>query len=573
MIDSAPVSPGSVNPVIPGFHPDPSVCRVGADYYAACSSFEYFPGVPLFHSRDLVAWTQIGNALDRSSQLDLRTAHASGGVYAPTLRHHDGQFWLVTTSVSTPGHLIVRSPDPAGPWSDPVRVALPGIDPDLAWSADGRCWFTYSDEGRIQQARIDPGTGAVLDGSSPIFAGSGLAYPEAPHLYEAFGRWYLVLAEGGTERGHAVSVARGPAPWGPFEGYSGNPVLSHRSTTSPVQSTGHADLVQREDGQWFALLLATRPRGGTPAFHILGRETFLTPVDWTQDGWPIPRTVVLQGGGVGAPGAGDVGDVGGVGDVGDVRDAGDVGDVREVGGAVAAAVGALEQRELPGLRQFREFREREDFGGERLGPVWVSLRRPLTEVADLSCRPGWLTLTGTGQRLDEPLVTFIGVRQRHFRCTVRAEVDASVGVGGLVLRIDERHHYALEASAGRVRCVARIGPLTQEIGAVEVGMTGVVGAGGVDVAQDGGVGASGAVVLVIAAVPDRGGFTSPGSPPDVIRLGVERSGRFELLGELDGRYLSTEVAGGFTGRMVGMYAERGTVGFDWFEYVGGDADS
>lgn len=138
---------GPANPVIPGFHPDPSICRVGDDYYLACSSFEYFPGIPLFHSRDLVHWTQIGNALDRPSQLRLPAdMPSSGGIYAPTLRHHDGRFWLIVTNVSKGGgNLIVTATDPAGPWSDPIRLpGVPGIDPDLAWDEDGTCWCTFA---------------------------------------------------------------------------------------------------------------------------------------------------------------------------------------------------------------------------------------------------------------------------------------------------------------------------------------------------------------------------------------------------------------------------------------------
>jgi xylan 1,4-beta-xylosidase len=509
------------NPVVPGFHPDPSVCRVGEDYYLACSSFEYFPGIPLFHSRDLVSWTQIGNALDRPSQLDLLATHSSGGVYAPTLRHHGGRFWITTTSMSTRGHLIVSAPDPAGPWSDPAVVPLPGIDPDLCWDDDGACWFTYTaspgdgEPSRIMQARIDPSNGDVIGAPRTLWEGTGLAYPEAPHMFRAQGLWYLVIAEGGTERGHAVSVARGPHPRGPFEGCPRNPVLSHRSTASPIQNTGHADFIETPDGAWFAVLLGTRPRGGTPGFHVLGRETFLTPVQWSGDGWPIPDPVL---------------------------DGADPADTRV----------------------------RDEFDGKRLAPAWVSLRRPPTQVADLAARPGWLTLTGSDQTLDQPLATFVGVRQQHLRFGVKALIDASTGVGGLVLRIDEGHYYSLEVGAegGRVRCIARIGPLRQEVGAYATdGIEGMDTAGGA-ATTNAADSTDSNVILCIEAVPALEGFLSPGAAPDVIRLGIERDGERIVLGELDGRYLSTEVAGGFTGRMIGMYAQSGTVAFDWFEYTG-----
>lgn len=505
-----PPAPGAPppNPVIPGFHPDPSVCRVGADYYAACSSFEYVPGVPIFHSRDLVAWKQIGNALRFPGRPGLTSAASSGGIYAPTLRRHGGRFWLATTDASAGVHLIVTAADAAGPWSEPVVLdALPGIDPDLAWDEAGDCWFSYSvfpGEGRpggIMQARIDPSTGAVLDAPRRIWSGTGLAYPEAPHLYRIGEFWYLLIAEGGTERGHAISVARGPNPWGPFEGCPANPVLSHRSTDSPIQSTGHGDLVRAADGSWWMLLLGTRPRGGTPAFHVLGRETFLTRVRWSE-GWPYPERVVAGPGGDPA---------------------------------------------------WPEAAEHDDFDAAALAPQWVAPRRPATEFSDLSARPGWLTLNRRAAEsgsptLDEPDAVFVGRRQQHLRSRVRALVDAAHGRGGLAIRIDERHHYEMEAGAGRVRCHARVGPFSQEFGAVDV--------------------PGGEVVLWIETVPTAAGFGSPGAPPDQVTLGVELAGERLVLGEVDGRYLSTEVAGGFTGRMIGLYAQAGSLACDWFAYEG-----
>jgi beta-xylosidase len=215
------------NPIIPGLHPDPSICRVGDDYYLACSSFEYYPGVPIFHSRDLVHWEQVGNALDRPSQLSLPTTMpSSAGVYAPTLRHHDGRFWLITTNVADGGGtLIVTTTDPAGPWSEPVWTDVPGIDPDIAWDDEGRCWCTYAG---VEQVPIDPETGRVLGSPRRLWSGTpGAQAPEAPHLYHIGDHWYLLIAEGGTERGHAVSIARGLAP----------AARSSRARTTPSSAT------------------------------------------------------------------------------------------------------------------------------------------------------------------------------------------------------------------------------------------------------------------------------------------------------------------------------------------------
>ena len=166
-----------------------------------------------------------------------------------------------------------------------------GIDPDIAWDSDGSCYLTWvgfgpgENESGIVQARLDPDAGRLLESPRKVWQGTGLAYPEGPHLYEAGGCWYLVLAEGGTERGHAVSVSRGSSPAGPFEPHPNNPILSHRSMAAPVQSVGHADLVETVDGDWAAVYLGVRPRGVVPGFHVLGRETYVAGISWDQ-GWP-----------------------------------------------------------------------------------------------------------------------------------------------------------------------------------------------------------------------------------------------------------------------------------------------
>jgi beta-xylosidase len=217
---------GSRNPVLPGFHPDPSVCRVSDEYFLVTSSFTYFPGVPIFRSTNLVDWTQIGNVLDRRSQLDLRRTEGGTwlGVFAPTLRYHDGRFWMITTVYTHDGlrNFFVTAGDPAGAWSEPTTLDIVGIDPDLAWDADDNCWV-HCALGSIQRHRIDDTTGAVLSGPELTWSGTGLQYPEAPHLFEREGTWYLMLAEGGTERGHGESIARGPSPRGPWEPCPHNP--------------------------------------------------------------------------------------------------------------------------------------------------------------------------------------------------------------------------------------------------------------------------------------------------------------------------------------------------------------
>ena len=490
------------NPVLPGFHPDPSVCRVGEDYYLACSSFEYFPGVPVFHSRDLVHWRQIGNALDRPSQLRLSEARSSGGIYAPTLRHHDGRFHLIVTNVSGQGNILVTATDPAGPWSEPVPLpGVPGIDPDLAWDEDGNCWCTVAG---VSQVRLDPETGRTLDEPRRVWSGRpGAKAPEAPHLYRIGEYWYLLIAEGGTERGHAVSVARGTAPTGPFEPCPANPILTHRGIEHPVQNTGHADLVQGPDGSWWMVFLGVRPGGGTPGWHVLGRETFLAPVEWV-DGWPVVGEVALDMSGL-----------------------------------------------LPWpLQEVEAEPVRDDFDDSALRPQWISLRDRPAEFCTTSERPGWLTLRARGASLDEADVVFVGRRQQHRSCRAEVLIDASDGRGGLAVRLDEHHHYEIETGDGEVRVLARVGSLCTVVASQPV--------------------ATGPVALSVQI--NEAQVRDPRGGPDTVSFAVgDPDGGSTVLATLEGRYLSTEVAGGFTGRVIGMYVTDGTVRFAWFDYVSGES--
>jgi beta-xylosidase len=473
----------AVNPVIPGFHPDQSICKSGEHYYLACSSFEYFPGVPVFRSRDLRHWEQVGNALERPSQLALpESVPSSGGIFAPTLRYHAGRFFLVTTNMWGDGNLLFTADTPEGPWSDPVTIGWQlHVDPDLAWDTDGTCYLTVAG---IEQARIDPATGRLLEEPRTLWSGT-LGYPEAPHLYEIDGTWYLMIAEGGTERGHCISVARGASPRGPFTPSPANPILTHRSTTDPIQNTGHGDLVQARDGSWWLVFLGVRPKGGSPGYHALGRETFLAPVTW-EDGWPV---------------------------VGEITD----------GAAWTEPV-------------------REDFDRPQLHPRWISPRsRPQLTLAESR-----LVLHRAEENvMDSRQPSFVGRRQQHPYVRVRTLAD---GAGGLAVRMDERHHYAVEVSDGTVRAQARIGALQQVIAQQAY--------------------PTGPAVLRIEILPtDIATATNRVTlDPDRIRLGFEQDGEFVVLGELDGRYLSTEVTGGYTGRVIGVYAAGGTASFDWFDY-------
>ena len=277
---------GLRNPIIPGFSPDPSVVVVGEDYYLVNSTFHYFPGVPVYHSRDLQHWEQIGNVLDRPSQLPLEGADASLGIYAPTIRYNDGTFYMITTNVGNKGNFMVTATDPAGPWSEPIWLEQQGIDPSLYFE-DGKCYMVSNPDATITLCEIDPATGATLSPGKALWRGTGGRFPEGPHIYRHDGWYYLLISEGGTELAHHLCVARSRHIYGPYESYSGNPIFTHCSLAaqeSNIQGTGHADFFQAADGSWWTVMLAYRRYGGD--FHYIGRETFLAPVTW-EDGWPV----------------------------------------------------------------------------------------------------------------------------------------------------------------------------------------------------------------------------------------------------------------------------------------------
>lgn len=278
------------NPVVSGFYPDPSVCYAEGYFYLVCSSFEYFPGLPLFKSRNLVDWEQIGHCITRKSQLDLTGVAASGGLFAPTIRYHEGRFYVVVTNTSGDGNFYLYTDDIDGEWSEPVNVARGGIDPSLLFD-DGKVYFMSNgedDDGEngISLCEINIETGEILNRAKCISKGNGGRFLEAPHLYHIGNYYYLLVAEGGTEYGHMECIFRSRDPYGPYETCPHNPILTNRNLgTYQIQGAGHADLVQDEAGQWWLLHLAFRQMDTWRPYHQLGREVYLVPAFWTEDGW------------------------------------------------------------------------------------------------------------------------------------------------------------------------------------------------------------------------------------------------------------------------------------------------
>jgi len=286
------------NPVLPGFSPDPSICAVGSDYYLVTSTFAYFPGIPIYHSRDLVNWTQIGNVLAKESQLKLEGITHSQGIFAPTIRYHHGLFYVITTNVSFGGNFIVTATDPAGSWSEPYFLHnSTGIDPSLFFDENGKCYYTgtrpnprgerHNGDWEVWLQELDLNTMQLIGISKKIWKGAlrGAIWPEGPHLYKKDDYYYLMIAEGGTGADHAITVARSKTIDGAYSGNPKNPIITHRHLGAdfPVQNVGHGDLVETPCGKWYLTCLASRIYKG---HSNLGRETYLAEVTWEQD-WPV----------------------------------------------------------------------------------------------------------------------------------------------------------------------------------------------------------------------------------------------------------------------------------------------
>lgn len=367
-----------INPVLRGYYPDPSICRVGEDFYLVTSTFEFFPGVPLFHSKDLVNWKQIGHCLTRKSQLFLEECRCSGGIYAPTIRYHKGTFFMISTNVSDNGNFIVHTNDIYGEWSDPSFIKQGGIDPSLFFDDDGICYFCGTDNARIMLFEIDPFTGEQLSETVCISTGSGGIYPEAPHIYRQNDFYYLMMAEGGTEYGHMETIFRSRSIYGPYEPCPHNPILTHKNQMgNPIHATGHADLVMDQNGNWWTVCLGIRPVNGV-MLHHLGRETFLAPLKWTQDGWPIMGN----------------------------------------NGTLALTMEA----DLPAIAaQRQEISFYDDFSTEEFPLEWNYVRNPNYACYSRNTEQKCLTLRGNSKLKDFAPV-FIGIRQQEFSICVKTEL-------------------------------------------------------------------------------------------------------------------------------------------------------
>jgi len=499
------------NPVIPGGFPDPSICRVGDDYYTVHSSFEYFPGVPVFHSKDLVHWKLVGYCLTRESQLPLKNMRYSGGIYAPTIRYSNGLFYMITTNVDGGGNFYVTAKDPAGPWSEPVWIDVHGMDPSLFFDDDGKVYYTRHEgggDGYIAQRLLNLKEGKLEGDLKKIWGGTGGIWAEGPHLYKIEGKYYLMISEGGTSYGHMITIARSDSPWGPFESNPNNPILTHRDKEgNQFRALGHGDLVETPDG-WWIVFLGIRPQGGY--YNHLGREMFLAPVQWNEYGWPVVN-----------------------------------------GGNPIEKI--MQAPKLPKYT-FKEDSERNNFDDCVLALCWNYLRNPYEENYSLTERPGYLRFWGTEVTMeDQDSPAFLGRRQTAMECRAAAKLDFNPQKegeeAGLVIRGNEVNR-------------AEIG-ITLKNGKRNVFFMNMVKGKLVEPVRYEEI-TAGEVILSIEA-----------KPLEYELFYQINNGSPKSIGKVETKYLTFEEVVGylFTGVYFGIYAtgngEKSTTpaDFDWFEFV------
>lgn len=509
------------NPILPGFYPDPSICRVNDDYYLVTSTFSYYPGVPIFHSKNLVDWEQIGHVLDRPSQLPLDGQEQSQGIFAPTIRYNEGVFYMITTNVGKGGNFYVTATDPAGPWSDPYYLDAPGIDPSLFFDDDGKVYYhgtrpapegvKYNGNWEAWIQELDLETNQLIGEPTGLWRGAlrDVVWPEAPHIYKINGYYYLLISEAGTGHNHAVSIARSKNITGPYVGNPGNPILTHRhlGIDYPIANVGHCDLVETQNGEWWAVGLASRIYGGY--YRNLGRETFLMPVTW-ENGWPV----------------------------------------------FSPGIGKLEMTyPMPNLPKVKPKipLSCDHFENSQLDLSWNILRTPREEFYSLTERPGHLTLKLRPERITE-LVTpsFVGRRQQHINFVASTKMEftptnENEGAGIVLLQSNEYNFSFIYTIVGNSKVIRLI----------------QCSAGEEKLLMEQPINASTLYLKVEAHGQDYSFYYSEN--PTEYKTLIEN---------VDGRILSTDVAGGFVGAEMGLYASSNgeqsdnKAYFDWFEYVG-----
>jgi xylan 1,4-beta-xylosidase len=526
-----------INPILKGFYPDPSIVKVGPDYYLINSTFSYFPGLPVFHSQDLKNWKQIGNVIHRPTQMNFMGHRMTRGLFAPTIDYHDGTFYVTCTLIDRGGNFVVTAKNPAGPWSDPTFLPeVRGIDPSLYFDDDAKVYIMYNSDPpdnkslydghrTIRMYEFDPVNLKVM-GEEKILVNGGVdiskkpVWIEAPHILKVDGWYYLYAAEGGTSVNHTEVVLRSKSVWGPYIPYEHNPILTQMhlppDRKHPVTSAGHAQFVDGPDGKMYAVFLAVRPYRDN--YYNTGRETFIAPVEW-KDGWPIINP-----------------------------------DHEEI--QYYYDVNYPEVKQENALPQSGNFQYTLTFEKE-LDPALVFLRTVDSSSFSLAKSKG-LTLKlkpETCMELGNP--SFIGKRQQHLFCTTETEVDFSAKSesekAGLIIFQDENHFYYLCKSVDKGKAVVQLFKSNAE-GKV------------MDLMAQAPLKGKGKVMLRIKAEGEQYSFGYAEKPNNWILM----------KDNVDGTFLSTQVANSFIGCVFGMYATSSgeattnSASFKYLRYEGSD---
>ena len=544
------------NPILPGFYPDPSICRVGDDFYLVTSSFIYFPGVPIFHSKDLEQWEQIGHVLDRPEQLPLTHEMISAGIFAPTIRHHNGTFYMITTNMSMGVvNFIVTADDPAGPWSDMhIIQGADGIDPSLFWDDDGKCYYTgttrFDDEAGSRQgiwcSEIDLATFELVGERHIIGTGAqrDAEAPEGPHLYKKDGYYYLMIAEGGTEHFHAVTISRSQSIFGEYENYQGNPILTHRHLGNgfPIWNVGHGDLVELANGDWYMVCLGSRMAEGQ--HKLMGRETFLVPVVW-EGGWPVVSK--------------------GTGKVEWTYPSPGLSSWQLAGRAINDFRGPVVEPFEKGLGFDWNFlgTPREDFANVEAGRLRLKLLKSSLVPWEFDNTDGSVFSRIAKIGKTEENISFVGRRQQHldFRAAVTVRFSPEENeTAGLVILQNDANQLRLEIAKGPagdplVRCIRVISDYDQ------------AGIQHFTEAQLGEVLAAPNQSDLVLQVKGNGSRYSFHAGPAADRMD-------SVADWVDGSFLGSETAGGFVGAYIGLFAsgngqtKEKYADFDTFIYEG-----
>lgn len=525
------------NPILAGFYPDPSVTRVGSDFYLVNSTFSYFPGIPVFHSKDLKNWKQIGNVIDRPSQMNFMGDGISRGLFAPSIIYHNGIYYVTCTLIDRKGNFVVTAKNPAGPWSDPAWLPqVKGIDPSLFFDTNGKAYIIYNSDPphnkplysghrTIRMYEFDPNSLKVI-GEEKLLVNGGVdinkkpEWIEGPHIFKRNDWYYLCAAEGGTSVNHSQVILRSKLATGPYVPYEQNPILTQRhldpNRKNPITSAGHAELVEGPDGNTYALFLAVRPYEGN--YYNTGRETFIAPVKWQND-WPIINPYS-----------------------------------EEIPYQFTANFKEIKQKAIP---QSGNFNYRIHFD-KNLDPSLLFLRTRDTSWFKLDHKNG-LTMKlrpETCMELGNP--SFIGKRQQHLEGSASTSLtfraNAANEKAGLLIYQSESNFYFICKSIDQGQPVVQLfqsEPKTKNMN------------------------------LLIQSP-----LTSPLAP---LFLKIEAKGKFydfyfaekrnkwQLLKEhADGKLLSTQQAGGFVGALYAVYAtssgqaSENLASFKWLDYEGND---